>query len=266
MATLHILGSAGYHPNEHRHTTCLALPELGLVLDAGTGFFRLRGLLPRWPSPTVDVLLSHAHIDHVVGLTFFIDVAWPEARGRGPLPAGGVTAALTHRFQVHGAPAHLDAVATRLFDGPLFPLPCPFRRHPVMPEFRLGDATIRTIALPHPGGSTGYRIAHPGLRGDLVFITDTRAPKVPLEFVRGAGTLVHEANFTDDLQPIAEASGHSTAGEVRALARAAGVARTILIHHNPLVEQIAGRATFDPLAMGEVEGIVQAMDGMVLEV
>ena len=38
---LHCLGTGGYHPSEHRHTACYYLPELQLVLDAGTGMFRL---------------------------------------------------------------------------------------------------------------------------------------------------------------------------------------------------------------------------------
>ena len=40
-----LLGTSGYHPCERRHTACLMLPEVGIVLDAGTGFFRVRDLL-----------------------------------------------------------------------------------------------------------------------------------------------------------------------------------------------------------------------------
>ena len=37
-----LLGTSGYHPSEQRQTACLMLPEVGIVLDAGTGFFRVR--------------------------------------------------------------------------------------------------------------------------------------------------------------------------------------------------------------------------------
>ena len=37
-----MLGTTGYHPNDIRQTACYALPEIGVVLDAGTGMFRLR--------------------------------------------------------------------------------------------------------------------------------------------------------------------------------------------------------------------------------
>ena len=71
LMQLHCLGTAGYHPNEHRHTSCYFLPESGIVLDAGTGLFRLAGLIQ---TSTLDILLSHAHLDHVAGLTFLLDV------------------------------------------------------------------------------------------------------------------------------------------------------------------------------------------------
>ena len=56
------LGTAGYHPSETRHTSCLMLPEVGVVLDAGSGMFRVRDLLT---TKTLDIFLSHAHLDHV---------------------------------------------------------------------------------------------------------------------------------------------------------------------------------------------------------
>ncbi len=40
-----LLGTGGYHPSELRHTACVMLPELGIVFDAGTSFFRVRELL-----------------------------------------------------------------------------------------------------------------------------------------------------------------------------------------------------------------------------
>ena len=65
------LGTAGYHPTERRQTACFLLPELGIVLDAGTGMFRLR---ERLATTQLDIYLTHAHLDHVAGLTFLLDV------------------------------------------------------------------------------------------------------------------------------------------------------------------------------------------------
>ena len=70
------LGTGGYHPNERRHTASVLLPEEGIALDAGTGFFRVQG---RLKTPGLDVFLTHGHLDHICGLSvslFFVEPRW----------------------------------------------------------------------------------------------------------------------------------------------------------------------------------------------
>ena len=59
------LGSGGSWPTPERGTTALYLPDHGLLLDAGTNVHPLRDLHGEGP---LDVLLSHYHVDHSVGL------------------------------------------------------------------------------------------------------------------------------------------------------------------------------------------------------
>ena len=40
-----VLGANGYRPNGLGHTACYTIPELGLVLDAGTGMWRMADYL-----------------------------------------------------------------------------------------------------------------------------------------------------------------------------------------------------------------------------
>ena len=68
---LHFLGTSGYHPTRQRDTACLMIPELGVILDAGSGIFRARELIE---TKELHIFLTHVHLDHVVGLTFLIDV------------------------------------------------------------------------------------------------------------------------------------------------------------------------------------------------
>lgn len=231
---LHVLGSAGYHPNDYRQTTCLMIPELGVVFDAGTGFYRVRKLLNEVPAGMpVQVLLSHGHSDHTVGLEYGINVLYGTGR----------------KIEVFGQEAHLRAVEQGLFDNLLFPLSS---QHPLIDyRFRhwrdgergeglIANATsFKAQRLPHPGGSTGFRLSLPNGK-DLAYITDTCADDVPLAFVEGVDTLVHECNFTDDLAVLARNSGHSTTSQVFNLARRAGVRRLVLIHWNTLLEIEAG--------------------------
>lgn len=236
---LHILGSAGYHPNEHRHTTCLMIPEIGAIFDGGTGFFRVRELLKDVPAGLpVKVLMSHAHIDHVMGLTYGINVFWQSGR----------------KVSLFGHETHLDAIEHGLFGTALFPLKA---SHPLLgyrferwnesfdaDGWNVNGVPFTVASLPHPGGCLGYRLSLPNGR-DLAYITDTRAEDVPVEFVCGAHTLVHECNFTDDLADLAVNSGHSTTGNVFDLARKAGVKRLVAIHWNAMLEMTAGRPLDD---------------------
>ena len=108
------LGTGGYHPNERRHTASLLFPDIGLALDAGTGFFRVQ---ERLQTDTLDVFLTHAHLDHICGLTFFLV----------PVLRGDVTG-----VRVHGTARTLTAVRQHLFAEEL----CPSRRFPGNYKFR----------------------------------------------------------------------------------------------------------------------------------
>jgi ribonuclease BN (tRNA processing enzyme) len=213
-----LLGTAGYHPNDQRQTTCLMLPEAGIVLDAGTGLFRVREHLA---TPTLDIFLSHAHLDHVAGLTFLLDV----------LHAKNV-----ERVTVHGDGAKLAAIERHLFCQELFPVAPPYITRAVGPPLVLDcGAQVTHFPLVHPGGSLGYRLDWPDR--SVAYVTDTTAAgeKSPyLPYLRGVDLLIHECNFRDGQDEFAARTGHSCATPVARLAAAAGVKRLVLMHFNPL--------------------------------
>ena len=109
-----LLGTGGYFPTSRRQTACLMLPEIGVVLDAGTGMYRLGKHLQ---TDRLDIFLTHAHLDHVAGLTYLIN---RRAAGR----------AVPHTT-VHGDAAKLAAVREHLFAEPIFPVAPPFRFEPL---------------------------------------------------------------------------------------------------------------------------------------
>ena len=216
---LHFLGTAGYHPNETRHTSCLFIPEAGLMLDAGSGLFRATPLIQR---DTLDILLSHAHLDHIFGLTFVLDVIYKTQ--------------LT-TIRVHGEREKLEAIQRHLFADLLFPVLPKIEWLPIEDQpqdFIIGDAKVRWFPLEHPGGSVGYRLDWPSV--SIAYVTDTtsRPDSAYWKEVSGVDWLVHECNFTDTEQDFAVLTGHSWASAVLENAARAKITRLILTHMNPL--------------------------------
>ena len=85
-----VLGSNGYRPTDLGQTACYAIPELGVILDAGTGIYRLVDYLL---SNQLDIFITHAHSDHYGGLVYLDFVFWKkfalEALERGTKPEAG---------------------------------------------------------------------------------------------------------------------------------------------------------------------------------
>ena len=211
-----LLGTTGYHPNDRRETACMMLPETGVVLDAGTGMYRLGEHLA---TNHLDIFLTHSHLDHVVGLTFLLEVL----QGRD-----------MQRVTVHGEPAKLAAVREHLYHELLFPVPPQFEFRPIATKTKLeGGGRLTWFPLVHPGGSIGFRLDWPG--SSLAYVTDTTAtPDADyVQHIRGVDVLLHECYFADGNEAFAEKTGHSCTTPAAQVAQAAGVGRLILVHVAP---------------------------------
>ncbi len=216
------LGTGGYHPSETRHTACYFLPESALVLDAGTGFFRI----PRYlRSDELTIFLSHAHFDHIIGLTYLL--GFQETRG-------------LKRVDVYGTPETLAAIEAHLFVEPVFPTRPRMELRPLAPEPCIivsQGAKVTWFPLRHRGLSLGFRIDWPNK--SLAYLTDTTiaGSREVLQAIRGVDLLLHECYFPDGYDAVAERTGHSCLSAVLELARDAAVKRLGLIHLNPLLDR-----------------------------
>jgi ribonuclease Z len=211
---LHFLGTGGYHPNERRHTACIMLPDAGVIFDAGTAFFRVA---ERLATRGIDIFLTHAHLDHIAGLTYFLVPLFRKQ---------------VDRVKVHSAPEYLAAVQTHLFSQPVFPMLPAYDFLPLEEGVLLpGGGVLTHCRLNHPGGSLGYRIDWPGKA--LAYITDTIADGSYTRFVQGVDVLIHECNFSDEGAEWAEKTGHSYTSAAARIARDAGVKRLFLTHIDP---------------------------------
>jgi ribonuclease BN (tRNA processing enzyme) len=240
-----LLGTGGYFPTEGRQTACLMLPEIGVVLDAGTGMARLGQYLQ---TDRLDIFLTHAHLDHVAGLTYLINVVPQDV-----LP----------QTTVYGDAAKLAAVREHLFAEAIFPVPPPFQFKPLSGACRLSaGGTLTHFSLQHPGGSLGFRLDWPDR--SMAYVTDTTAATGAdyVEKIRGVDLLVHESYFADDVDDLPAITGHSSLACVAALAAEAGVGRLVLAHLDPQLEEdsfdlAAARRAFKHIELGS--------DGMIVE-
>jgi phosphoribosyl 1,2-cyclic phosphodiesterase len=205
-----------------------------LVLDAGTGIRALGLELPRGLR-RVDVLLTHLHMDHIVGLGFF-----------GPLfdPAMEV-----HLWGPASATLSLEARLRRYLAPPLFPVllrdvPCRLElHHAVRGRMPIGPFTVRGARVCHPGPTLGYRIETAD--ASLAYIPDhepalgaRRFPADPewlsgFDVAREVDLLLHDAQYTREEYAARVGWGHSTIHDALAFARRTAVRHLVPFHHDP---------------------------------
>lgn len=235
---IEFLGTGGYHPNERRHTACIMLPEVGVIFDAGTSFFRVP---ERLQTPEVQIFLSHAHLDHICGLTYFLP----------SLLKGDV-----RKARVYGAASTLAAVEQHLLHESLFPIRPGYQFIELDGDVEIpGGGVMSHLPLKHPGGSTGFKAVWPGT--SLAYITDTTVDGSYADFVQGVDLLIHECYLPDCHADWAETTGHSHTTAVAQLARDAGVGQLIFVHVDPAfvdddpVDLETARSIFPPTQLAE---------------
>jgi ribonuclease Z len=219
---LQFLGTSGYHPTERRQTSCLLLPEFGIVLDAGKGAFRLGKYLK---TDEADIFLTHSHLDHIAGLTYLFSVMIEHPLRRLSLRAEGEI---------------LQAVKEHLFAQSIFPVEPPFDFLPLenSKAGRVVDlprgGRLTYFPVPHTGRTVGYRLDWPG--HSMAYVTDTTASSEAayVENLRGVDLLVHECYFSDARADLSIKFGHSRLSAVAEVARHAEAGRLMLTHINPL--------------------------------
>lgn len=240
---VHFLGTTGYHPNQHQHTMCIMIPELGIVFDAGTGMFRVRDLIQ---TSELTVLLSHAHLDHVMGLTFLFDVLYDK-----PCSA-----------RVIGQQAKLAAIKEHLFSPLLFPVQPPYSETSLESltdnqswEIAKG-VRCRWFPVTHPGGAVAYRLDFADGRS-LAYVTDTTASAGSdyEQEIQNVDLLIHECYFPDGLEDKAELTGHSCLSPVIQLGHRVQAGKLALVHLNPL-EQWAPKLDTVADQIGDLQVIV----------
>ena len=245
------------------NTPCLSIrlksTDEMVIFDAGTGIRELGmsilGDDP--PCKTLHLFLTHAHWDHIQGFPFF---------GPAYHPAYDVRIYCTKKAE--------EFLAGQM-SPPYFPVG--IDAMPALKEFTIldhgtatmiGDASIKSLPLPHPQESTGFRIDENGT--SFVFATDTEhePPHMNERLVKFAGdcdALVYDAQYTEsEYFDGRQGWGHSTYNEGVRLAQSANAKKLILFSHDPTHDD-AHCLDIEQKAQKIFPDVVGARQGMILE-
>jgi phosphoribosyl 1,2-cyclic phosphodiesterase len=232
-----------------------------LLFDAGTGM-RYLGKTLDDARLDADLFFTHTHFDHICGLPFFRPLFDPQNHFR--LWAGHLRGAMT-----------LKRVLAEFMMSPLFPVPPEvFRSSLEYRDFNAGDTLttlqgvrVRTAALNHPDGATGYRVEYNGR--SMCYVSDTEHVPGSLDrnilgLIAGADLVIYDCMYTDDEYRRYVGWGHSTWQEGIRLCKEARARRMVVFHHDPDHDD----DILDGIAR-EVEkalpGSLVAHEGLVLE-
>jgi phosphoribosyl 1,2-cyclic phosphodiesterase len=263
-------GVAGFGGN----TSCVQVTTADgteVILDAGSGIRELgAALIGR--RRKVHILLTHLHLDHILGLMFFAPLFDPDVE----VTVWGPTSA--------GRP--LRERLARYISSPLSPieirdLPAAMTfEDAARPPWRIGGIEVRASLVAHRGPTLGYRLTsektslcylpdhEPGLGQDL----RTADPKwiSGHALARGASLLIHDGQYTDVEYPARRGWGHSSISDALAFAQRSGCAHTLLFHHDPAHDddqlgEIATQAKAQWELLGGEGGIDLAHEGRVID-
>ncbi|MCU0307949.1 MAG: ribonuclease Z [Thermoleophilia bacterium] len=264
--TVTFLGTAASVPSAARGTSATLIARRGArwLVDCGEGTQRQ---LLRSGLGLVDldaVLLTHLHLDHVLGLPGLIKTFQLRDREKPMLVAGppGLAALLDELRVLMGRPPRwlvveeqgpgvvlrdegAEVVAFHTDHGP------PSLGYALVEDDRPGEfdvAAARALGVPHGplygvlqrGGEVALDdgrvvrssevVGTPRPGRSVVISGDTRPCESTRAAAEGASLLVHEATFTAEEQERAVQTRHSTAAEAAGIARDAGVGLLAITH------------------------------------
>jgi phosphoribosyl 1,2-cyclic phosphodiesterase len=240
------------------NTSCVSVqadPTSIVVLDAGTGICQLGNHLGS-DVERIDVLLTHLHMDHIIGLGFF--------------PGFYREGLEVHLWGPDSTVAQLRERLSRYMSPPIFPvrlreLPCRLELHslPLRP-FEVPGFDVTATLVCHPGATVGYRVAgsavvayvpdHEPALGARAFPELSRWTS-GYDLMAGADVLIHDAQYIDDEYEARRGWGHSTVAQTVALAAYAEARHLVPFHHDP---------SHDDDRMDAIYAAVDAPDGMAI--
>ncbi|MFQ5428378.1 MAG: MBL fold metallo-hydrolase [Thermodesulfobacteriota bacterium] len=202
-----------------------------IILDAGTGIRALGNRLEKEQQSSINLLITHAHWDHLSGFPFFAPIYDKKCH---------ITV-----YGPHPTQESLKKIISKTMSAPYFPIAFEdIKAGMAFPnmngsDYSIGSILVRTIPLRHPSEGVGYSLSQGGKR--FVFLTDNELGvdhtnglgyEEYVEFARNADLLFHDAEYRKDEYKKTKGWGHSAYLDAVKLALDAGVKALGLFHHN----------------------------------
>jgi cAMP phosphodiesterase len=189
-------------PSARQHLACLVINDL-VAVDAGSLAMAATDEMRRGLR---DVVLTHAHLDHVAGLPLFID---------------DLFATLREPITVHALQEVVNILERDIFNWSVFPRfseldaghgpPIAYSVIDPNSDFQIADLTFRPFAADHNVPSAGYIISDAD--GSVAISGDSASLTALVEAVAGRNdvrAILVECAFPNELATIAKNSHHMT--------------------------------------------------------
>ena len=214
-------------------TSCYMVQAGGetVFLDAGSGLLGAPSEFERTPV----ILLSHLHLDHLLGLGMYPRLSRKGQRTRLLVPVNPGEDPLQLLDQYYAPPFWPLSLSGYSGENVIEPLSFPLQ---------IGEMTVDGVPGNHPGGCAAMRVSCGGR--SLVYLTDYEYSKDSFErmtvFAEGADLILYDGQYTAEEAEQKKGFGHSTAGWGMELMRRSGARRLLLVHHDPQAKDAEIRA------------------------
>ena len=272
------------------NTACVEVrcKEHLMILDAGTGICELMKEIQEKDKPIyADLLISHMHWDHIIGLPFFQPLYQSD-----------------NVFCIHGTNGKtydFEVALRNVMKDPNFPVSFDdmksqkfFKTYQVGDVFNLRESwhnlsdgnkiksksydvpevIVTTHENQHPNGGSFYKLSYGGK--SICYATDTECDPDHPEFIealinyaQGCDLLIMDTNYTRDEYEgrvggfSKKGWGHSSWQDGVEIAKRAGVKKLCLFHHNA-ERTDAEQADIEKMAQEVFPETIAAKEGMVL--
>lgn len=221
---MYILGARGTHSVSGKNyleyggnTSCYVLKRNNhaIILDCGTGMYQAKELLS--DCTRIDIVLSHLHYDHIVGLL-------------KPVYPRGIEVNLHAEFQKWGG----EDILKSFFNVPFWPvIPMGIKYHDIKEKTKLCDGVyLSAFGGNHPNYASIVRLDLDGV--GFCFATDyEHGEEFPKEAIEGCSFLLYDGTFSPEEYSKYIGWGHSDWLNGHMIAKQYGVKNLFIAHHDP---------------------------------